>query len=300
MPPGLYYQKLGKTPQGKKLALYTPKPHTAASKVQAAFRSRSAAKKVAAVKTIANKQINRKKETHIKVLDEPRTAYNNIASVTADLRPVLPHIYQEGQDAATPGTKQSGDIESREGSKVHLRSLHIKGIVTVPTDDSPTSNDRALLALRLLCLSSDKYKTFSAFQGNWQNGDGLRNVLLKKGSSSIPFDGTLGTLWLPVNTNAFTVHEDRTFYIDRGNIINSGVVSVNTSAYFPSALSYKPFSLSLRVKNKALHYGAPTASQPVNYGPGVILMYAYVNGAAAAASTVPFMQFQTTTKWKDE
>lgn len=302
--PGLYTRTLGRakggSAHGKKLILYKPQPHTAASKVQAAFRSHSAQKKVAAVKLIANTQINRKNETHIKVLDEPRTPYNNEPSVAADLRPVLAHIYQQGQDGPTPGTKQPANIESREGSKVHLQSIHIKGVVTVPTDDSPTSNDRSLLAMRLICFSSDKFKSHTAMTENWATGDGIRSIFMKNGSSAVPFDGTLKTIWLPVNTNSFTVHEDRQFYMDRGNIITSGVVSVNTSVYFPSACSYKPFSMSLKVHNKVLHFGQPTDSKPVNYGPSLILLFAYVNGAAASQATVPYMQFQATTKWKDE
>lgn len=270
----------------------------AASRIQAAFRGRSSYRKVQAVKKIAAKVVDSKNQTHHKVLTEPRTAYNNSASVVGDLRPVLPGIIQAGQ-LLPDGTKMKNNIESREGNKLHLQSIRIQGIVTIPSNDLPDSNDRAMLACRLLCFSCDKFKTHEALSNEWDSGENLRESLLRQGASAVGFDGTLAGLWLPLNTEMFTTHYDRTFYLARGQVVTlTAGTEGRGAAYMPA--SYRSFKINLKVKNKLLTYSNPDNTFPTNYAPSLILMFAYVNGAGASASTVPFMQFNSTARWKDE
>lgn len=263
------------------------------------FAKKNPAAKVEAVKDIAKAVVDRNKPTHIGVVVDPRTQYNNSYSLAADLRPLLPHIWQVGQDS-TPGNEVKATVETRTGNKVHLQHINFRGIITIPPIDSPTSSDRSLLACRLLVFSCDKYKTHTALTNNWAAGDMLRQQLLRQGASAKEFDGTLERIWLPVNSSLFTTHVDRRFYIARGQQIINGAGAERVMSYFPSGCSYKAFNYGVKCKNKVMHYANPTDSKPSNYSPCAYLMYAYVNGAAASAAAVPFMQFTATTKFKDE
>ena len=272
----------------------------AASRIQSAFRSKSAYRKVKAVKKIASKVIDLKKETHHKVLLDPRTQYNNAPNDANDLRPVLPSIIQGGQTITTGNNRMTSNIESREGNKVHLQSIRIKGLITIPSDDLPESDDRGLVCCRLLAFSCDKYKTYESMKANWVAGDQLKNSLLRRGAHSIAYDGTMSGIWLPVNTELFTIHYDKTFYLNRGQRqqIGSSVNDGIGAYHMPNV--YRAFSINLRVKKKLLTYKDPESVQPTNYGPAVILMFAYCNGAASSSAAVPFMQFNSTARWKDE
>lgn len=266
----------------------------------AAFRSRSAYAKVSAVKTIAARVINNKKETHTKWLLDPRTQYNNQPNDANDLRPVLPAIVQGGQTITGGNNRMPSTIESREGNKLHLQSIRIKGLVSIPSDDLPESDDRGLICCRLLVFSCDKYRTYESMKANWAAGDNLKASLLRQGASSVAFDGTMAGIWLPVNSELFTTHSDKTFYLNRGQRMQIGSSVNDGIGAFHMPNVFRAFSVNLKVKNKVLTYKDPESVQPTNYGPALVLMFAYCNGASPSVSAVPYMQFNSNARWKDE
>lgn len=279
---------------------HKPSMSTRKRKNVAAFRSRSAYRKVKAVKTIAARVIDSKKETHSKLLLDPRTQYNNQPNDANDLRPLLPAIVQGGQTITSGNNRMPSNIESREGNKLHLQSIRVKGLISIPSDDLPESDDRGLICCRLLAFSCDKYKTYESMKANWTSGDQVKNSLLRQGAHSVAFDGTMAGIWLPVNSELFTTHYDKLFYLNRGQRMQIGSSINDGIGAFHMPNVYRAFSVNLRVKNKLLTYKDPESVQPTNYGPALVLMFAYCNGAAPSSSAVPYMQFNSAARWKDE
>ena len=250
------------------------------------------------LKQAIKSEIVKYQNSGIKQYNDARTQYNNSASVVADLRQILPAIFQVGQ-TVSPGVLQKDDVESREGNKIRLTSIRVQGLIAIPSNDQPESADRGLIYCRLLCISCKKYSNLQAFRNEWDTGENIRNVLLKYGSSPVAFNGTMEHMYLPINSEMFTSHYDRKFYLNRGQRIQIGS-SLNDGIgglHMPNV--YKPFSFSLKVHDKQLLYSNPADSQPSNFGPAVILLYSYANGAAASVAAVPFMNFTTTTRWKE-
>ncbi len=252
------------------------------------------------VRNIAKSEVNRGKETHQKIYQLVRTQYNNTTSVSGDLARVLTSIYQAGQENNPPSTdEQANDISSREGSKVHLQSITIRGLITIPGADSFTDSDRACIACRLVCFTCDKFPTYDSLQNEWAAGDNVKQHFLKDGADTLEFNGALARLWMPINKELFTVHADKRFILNRGQVITATAGSEGIGATTMHTV-YKNINLNIKCKNKLLKYAEPTHYYPTNFGPSVYLMFAYTNGAPGSAAAVPFMQYNSTAKWKDE
>lgn len=266
---------------------------TSARRSSAARASKVATSRKRVVKTV-RREINRMKETGVKVIEEPRTQYNNAASVGADLRPLLSSIVQAGQ-SISPLAEQPNNIESREGKSVVLRALTVRGLVSIPPIDSASSADRAHILCRLVCFSSKRYPTYDEMTVNWAGGTQQRRIFLRSGATVEAFVGAMRQMWLPVNREAFTVHYDKSFYMARGMNIPYG--TGDGAAHMP--VTYKPFGFSMKVRNKVLKYQQETDGQPSNFGPCLYLMWSYCNGAPGSAAAVPYMQYNAMTRWKD-
>lgn len=280
----------------------TPHHHSvAASKLQAAFRSKNANRKIKAVEKIAKKVSRNQSQSGIKVLLEPRTQYNNASSTFADLRPVVPSV-QQAAIGTGPGAVKSDTIDARNGDSIRLTSLKVKGVITIPCYDSNQSEDRSLIACRLVCFSCKRYPCYRDMQDNWNTGEQLQRVFLREGAEPLGFDGSLARLWLPINSEVFTSHYDKTFYLNRGYLDKTSFSDLTGSsasaAHMPNV--YKPFNIRLKCKNKVLKYSTPTRTDPSNYGPQVYLMYAFVDGASPSVAAVPFMQYNSQMTWKED
>ncbi len=251
------------------------------------------------LKKVIDQRIDKKDPSGVKNLHEPRTEYNNEPNVTADLRPVLPGIIQVGTALEPPLTGHQQDtVEARSGNRVVLKSLRVQGLVSIPPDEGFLEADRALLYCRLICFSCKRFQTHQSMVDDWLTGAVLKNKLLVDGQTAKPYEGTMSDMFLPINPQLFTKHYEKRFYLSRGTIETISAGSDGRGAsHMPAVM--KAFSFSLKVKNKKLLYVDKANTQPSNYGPALILIWSYANGASASSVAVPYMSFTSTARWKE-
>lgn len=252
------------------------------------------------MKDLVHREINSSDQTHEKILQNPSTTPQhlpNVPSSTSYLFNLMPRIVQAGDTASTPSNR-----ETRVGSQVRLSSFNIKGRTFIDVNDGAIEPDRACITCRLLVMSCKKYPVFTDVNANWATGDMLRDKFLKLGSEENPFDGYQFGLDIPVNHDLFTVHHEKHFVLNRGNIQSRSYGGVPVTEGYGSAhmpFVYKYFNFNLKVKNKILKFSDETSVSPTNYAPFAILCWAYTNGAAPSIVQVPKIQFTTKLRWKN-
>lgn len=249
------------------------------------------------VKKIARGEIDKEQDTHYQILTQSRFANNNDPNpAAADLRKVLPDVVQAAQTAG-PGSVFPDTIATREGDKIRLKTLNIKGYVNIPPDDTAQSADRAQIWCRLVIFSDKKFPLYETLQDQWASLENRSRIFLKEGANPVNFDGSLQRIMLPVNRAAFTVHHEEEWIMSRGQAQTYGA-TLGGATTFPG-VTHK-LNIKLKVKNKELHYATPTRSTASNYGPNAYLMFAYLTGAPGSSVSVPYMQFNSTISFKDD
>jgi len=236
------------------------------------------------VRTLVDRRIDRKIETKSILLKYRRTQWRNAPDAGQRCIQVFPSIDQ-------------GDTrDAREGSKITLTSGWVKGMITIPSYDSSTSSDRSSISFRLCMLSCKAARAFPDVQGNWPGPGNLYTQLLKGDSSASPAIGVLQDTWEPINTDMFTVHYDKTFVMNRGQLLNPGAGGVGT-AHMPAVS--RSFYIKVKCKNKLVRYSDFGQVEPTNFAPFIVGWWAYTDGAAPSAAAVPFVEFQSMFHFKD-
>lgn len=244
------------------------------------------------VAKLVDRRIDAHDETHSVGLHYRRAQWANImtaATVTTRVTGLLPNI---------PTASSRAD---REGAEVTLKSMVVRGMITIPADDTPYfgNADRADIMFRLCCLSSKKYKSISDIQDNWLAGDQLFSKMLKPAQIANPPTGTNLDMWKPINRQVFTVHYDRVYNLKRGVCLPADQTPPGSDqglAHMPAI--NKPFTIRLKVKNKKLYFNESTDQELSNFAPFVVGWWSFTNGAAPSASGVPFVEHFTQTYFK--
>ena len=221
------------------------------------------------VKSIAKKldnaarQINEK--WHCSPVDAGTgPAYSNyvfpgIPSQTASLVNLFPEIQQ--------GTSR----EKREGSRIDLKGVKCRFFFQIPAHS--TANDSALVACRLLVLSSKTLKQFSKLNANWDALSLLNRKYLRDGSTETAFQGDMKSLNFSVNTAHFTTHYDKRFTLARGEMLGN-----DAQGFGHAPSSYKILNIRLKVKSVNPRWPDDTETENVSFAPFAILMYAPMSG----------------------
>lgn len=254
------------------------------------------------MKSLVVAEINKKEETHERFYQTVLQGLPNIPSDNAFIFRLLPDIQQAGQlDGG--GDPYPNNRETRTGSNVRLMALNVKGRVFIPSSQSPESDDRACISCRFIIMSCKKLQNWDDIYSNWDAGHILYNKFLKNGAEEDGFDGYQFGLDLPINHDLMTVHVDKKFVLNRGNIekVNPTGIPAPTegvgAARMPFALKYLNFNL--KVKSKILKYQNENSDQPTNYSPFAVLCWTYTNGAAPSPVRVPSIQLNTKARWKN-
>lgn len=236
------------------------------------------------VRALVDRRINRKLETRSMFFKFRRTQWDNTPDTQARACQVFPIITQ-------------GDTRSeRDGSKITLTSGWLKGVITIPSYDSATSNDRAAISFRLCVLSCKALKSYPEVQANWSGPGNLYTQLLKGDSTAQNPTGTMQDMWEAINTDMFTVHYDKVFNMQRGQLLNPGAGGVGT-AHMPAVT--RPFYIKLKCKNKVVKYSDFGLVEASNYAPFLVGWWAYQDGANPSNAAVPFIEYQSMYYFKD-
>jgi len=204
--------------------------------------------------------------------------------VTWRINKIMPEIV----DGTTRG--------NRVGAQIHLTRLRIQGRFDIPATDNPAvgNGDRANILVRMLVLSSHQYKDLDDIRTNWNAGANLNSLVFKPGATGVPPSGFSVDQLYPVNREAFTVHYDKTFSLNR--FYNQGATGLSDTVQKP--VEHK-FNINMKVKNKLVKYASSTANQAENYCPFMIYMFSYGNGAQPSSTTeVPYCEYRTDLTYK--
>ncbi len=266
---------------------------SAASKIQAVVRRRKVNKNYKNLKltkpvaTLVQKKIDKNNPSKYMTYHQRRYQFSNRIADAPLLRlhTVIPDI--------ALGVERN----DRQGAKVKLNSINIKGRIDIPADDNPIlgNDDRAQIFVRLYVLSAKQNPVLNDVSIDWNTI--YNNKFFKNNANGTAPTGSYLDMLSDVNREMFTVHYDRVMKLDR------------SLGYFPDPTSTsgaatqrpvsKEFNINVKVKNKILNYATPTTTLPTNFQPFVCCQFAYGNGAAPSTSEVPFIEYLSKLSFKE-
>ena len=208
--------------------------------------------------------------------------FAGIPSAMASLIKIVPDIAQ--------GTNR----EQRLGSKIQLTNVKMKFYFHIPPSTSSTAANSSFTC-RLLVLSPRLIQKYSTLQSNWAAGENLNRQYLRDGEDVKSFYGDLNSIRYPVNTSMFVTHHDKTFTLNRGQLMGD---TSTGAAVMPDSI--KHFTINLKVKSKSLRYAGDAAVAAENEAYFGLLLLAPNNGGNTtdAASAVWGNCF-TSVRWRN-
>lgn len=180
----------------------------------------------------------------------------------------------------------SGDY-NRIGDQCRLQKLTLKGIINLTPQTAVNTYDTRKLAVRIMIVTP---KSFPNTDQALANATTWMGYLLKKGSIQTGFNGSVHDLYAPVNTDAITCHYNKVFFLQQSAIFQStasGVSEVNLEGVT------KFWSKTFRFNNKLLKFDPNIAlgQTPANYGPVLVLGYAFTDPSASPDTLTSRVRF---------
>jgi len=219
------------------------------------------------VNTIIHKQAETKQASFHLV----NTDFNGLVNNVADVIRIIPQIGQ-GVDA---GNRIGDQIR---GQKLTVRGHMMINIVsntsgvTIPT--SIPSNSR--LMVRAFVCSVKKFQSY----GDVSATTTWMSKFLRNGNTLQSLDGTVRSMYLPVNTDVVTVHKEIKKYITVPAIFAQTATPAgfsNTAIGFEQSCKFFSFTMSIK---KLLKYD-DTSNDPQNDGRFFVLSYCHLDDTSA-------------------
>lgn len=255
---------------------------------------RSALKKKGGLRKFVKKIISQQVETKENTYISTNTAYNGVINSAGDLNQVC----------AYPVTGTG--INQRIGDQIRLRHVNIKGhyyinnapwqgssSTTVPT----TINPNTRIGVRIFVVTCLQYPTYDQFNAY---GSSALSSLLRYGNSVQGFDGTVKSLYMPVNTDRFICHYDKMSFCTIGELTQTSSGSTTaTLATLDVSKSFRMFNINLKIKNKLIKFVNDDTSQG-SWSPVLLIGYSHLDDSAAdSVSTNINMNYMTLIKYED-
>ena len=218
------------------------------------YRKRAPRASKTLVKTIQS-VIHRNTENKQSWLTYPLASFNSAADASSDILNCLPPTQQ--------GTAEN----QRIGDDIRAQKLTIQGHMIGLLSGSYTRIGVRMLICQPKLTTSNTLVNATAAQ--W-----LPNVL-RIGGSNMGLNGTIESLYAPVDTDVVTCYYDKVFYISQPTIFTTVGAAETTH-------TTKFFKVNLKMKNKLLKYnsGFSSGNYPINYSPSILFSYVFLNGAA--------------------
>lgn len=192
--------------------------------------------------------------------------FNSGIDSTADIMPILPAIGQSVLD------------NGRIGDQIRAQMLNVKGYVKLDINEVSDSSKLPNVAVRMMIVSIKNKPSYADVTAS----GAIFATLLKKGGTTTGFTGLLSDLHAKINTDVFTIHHDKKFYLrqDFINAIGPSVPSQYVSQDISNTIKF--FNLNVRCKNRLLRFDEDVSSGnwPVNFCPFLIMGYTYLDGSA--------------------
>lgn len=224
--------------------------------------------------------IHKQAEDKMVSFNHPLTAYNSSITLNTDMSRIIGPI--------NPGTA----TDQRVGEEIRLKSVNIKGHLIMSSTSYTSANTR--LGVRVMILSSKRYPHL---------GDAIANylttlpVIVKNGTDENPFDGSIQSLYSEVNTQQFTKHYDKVFYMTQP--LRTVTTAIGITETPISQFSTRFFNINLKCKNRKI-----TFKDGANYGygfePFMVLGYVHLDGSVAdTVETQVSAAYTATCKYED-
>lgn len=193
-------------------------------------------------------------------------SFNSGINASGDMLQVIPNI------------GQGVDTHQRMGDDIRAKKCRISGNIRLLPNNSLDVTTLTAMYVRMFVVS---FKNRS----NYTDATGQTTALaslLKKGGTTTAWTGVLSDLNAPVNTDEFTVHAERKFYLSQSNIQSSGASAPSARLVTDLRNTMAFFNINLKCKNKKLMYDGTVGSdlQPTNWAPFILLGYCWLDGSS--------------------
>lgn len=246
-------------------------PKTVVKVTQTQPKSTASLKKT--IRSVINKQAENKQAYTTQSTAPALLKFNSGIDSTADLIQILPNI------------SKGDDENQRNGNQIRAKSFNIKGFLKLDVNEIADSTKLPNVVARLMVVSM---KVAPSYQDAITLGSKI-GTLLKKGGTTSAFTGLLQDLYAPINTDVFTVHYDKKFYLKQDYINTVGSSAPSTTIAQDVSKTVKFFNINIKCKNKLLRYDEDVGSDvlPGNFGPFLLLGYSYLDGSSPDLVSTP-------------
>lgn len=197
-----------------------------------------------------------------------------------------------------PSISQGVGPHQRIGEQLKAKNLSVKGFLRLNVNDVSDSTKLTNVICRMMVVS---LKTRPSYIDATASSAPL-STLLKKGGTTVAFTGKLSDVYAPINTDVWTVHHDKKFYLNQSFVNVTGPSPPTTILAQDISKTIKFFRFNVKCKNKVLKYDEDVGSAlyPTNWGPMLLIGYSYLDGSSAdVISTNIACQFDSTFNYED-
>lgn len=174
-----------------------------------------------------------------------------------------------------PNITKSQEENGRNANQITGQKLVVKGYIRFNTLNN-TSNYMGQVAARLFIVSQKQRSNYTDVAASTF----ALTQLLRRGGTEVPFTGNISDIYSDLNTEVWTKHYDRVFYLSQDSMFtNEGAINTkNTIKFFRATVSCK----------KVLKYDDAVSGGllPTNFAPILLLGYVYLSGAAPDVSPI--------------
>lgn len=222
-------------------------------------RGRKAAQKssvASVVKQMISTHINKKQETKQASRDMGFVNFNGDALSATDCLNVIPDVVQ--------GIRE----DQRIGTDIRAMTLSCKGHINV----NPIHLDkpRSRMLVRMVVVQPKAYKKFNAAVSNFNQ---WLNQILRFGALTQGLDGSIRSMYLPINTDICTCYVDKKFYMKTDYYEDAQAGNFNVS------FATKLFNFNIKVKDKILKFNDSSENSPYNFAPMLLYSYCFLDGS---------------------
>jgi len=214
-----------------------------------------------AVTSIVQKETQKDQETKVAYHQQTIFAYNNAIDTANDIKYCLPAV--------------GAGVESSEriGDELRAQKLRIQGHMIMAVQGVL---NYCRIGVRLIICQPKAYTDQLSITNNYNV---WMPALLKKGAVNAGFDGSISSLYAPINTDTITCYHDELILMTTPQMVTA--VGQQETA---QAVKFIDFNINLRKKKFKYNSAYNGDLYPINgYMPIILLGYAYLDGTGPGA-----------------
>lgn len=197
------------------------------------------------------------------------TQFNSAINSSGDVQVLLPTTFKGTND------------NNRIGDQMRAQKLVIKGYLmlnSTPISVNVNPGTNARVAVRMMIVQPKSYQALADIQSSASVWMGY---LLKKGATVSSFDGTIPSLYAPINTDAITKYYDKVIYLSTDTFYMPPATPLSTG-FNNSKSSVKFFRKTFKLRNKLLKFddNINSGQFPTHWNPVLILGYCHLDGSS--------------------